>query len=84
MHRVRNDTGDVTTRYWLTRPDKSSVCIRTTVLWAMAGEPYLRERLKELGIHLRWFDILQVGVSRYGFRDIYITSSILEKLYASD
>lgn len=81
--RVRNDTGDVLTRFWLNPPGCSSIHICSFLYWALAGRSYLVQRLKEEGIFVTE-DQLTDSIPRNGFRDVYITSTILEKLYESD
>lgn len=72
------DTGDAYTRFWV-----GSRCILVRSLWAVCSEDHLRQALAEEGIHLRWFDTLKDYGPHNGMRDVYINSSILEKLYAS-
>lgn len=49
--------------------------------WQECPEEYLKEFLKENGFHLRWWDKLKDTGTGHGIRDVYIQSTILEKLY---
>lgn len=46
-----------------------------------APEHCIREWLNEAGIFLRWWDTLTIYSSATGFSDVYLQSSILQKLY---
>lgn len=74
---VRNPTF----RFWVNR-----YCIWSCKGWSEAPEPYIRNWLRDKGIILRWWDTLRIyPEKRYehnGIIDVYIKSSILEKMYA--
>lgn len=70
------DTGDALTRFWVAMD-----CILVRVLWATCSSDYLRQALTEEGIHLRWYDTIIDRGSKNGIRDVYLHSTILEKLY---
>ena len=63
-------------RFWV-----NSSVVYTRTGWSDAPEHHLREWLNEARIFLRWWDTLTMYPSFNGFRDVYIQSSILEKLY---
>lgn len=69
-------------RFWV-----GSTLIGTHRGWPEAPQYYLYEWLKDMGILLRWFDTIVVyPIDRWNhceFIDVYIKSSILEKLYAN-
>lgn len=75
---VRNPTF----RFWVNR-----YCIWSCKGWSDAPEPYIRNWLRDKGIILRWWDTLRIyPEKRYehnGIIDVYIKSSILEKMYAN-
>ena len=74
------DDGDCLTRFWLNMPGSSSRHLLTLNLWNLCSVLQLKDRLAEEGYFLRWHDeITDTGVKN-GLRDVYIRSTILEKL----
>lgn len=63
-------------RFWV-----NGSVVYTRIGRADAPEHCIKEWLNEAGIFLRWWDTLTIYSSATGFSDVYIHSSILEKLY---
>jgi hypothetical protein len=75
---IREHHGEALLRCWLSR---SGNLILTDSLWGDAPVSYVLDLLKDNGIHLRWHDTVEDRGCHNHIRDVYITSSILEKLY---
>lgn len=71
--------GDVFVRFWI--GDKNVFTYGKA--WTGCSDDHIREKLAEEGFGLRWFDSLVYSNPSNGIWDIYINSSIMEKLYAS-
>lgn len=73
------DGKDATARFWI----KNELVHSIRKVWTGCSDDHIRQKLKEEGFELRWFDSLEYSAPSSGIWDININSSIMEKLYAS-